>query len=293
MARTIEEIYNSMVGEKQTFSSLNGLLPTTTPKDAYTNLLSELSSMSKVAIWRLIYFVIAVGHWTMEKLWDYHRQELEALADENISGNPQWYKAEVLKWQYGHILLWNGLKYLYYYADISSAGAIASRLAKRVSVNEVYNTDFRGLKIKVAKINSSNVLAPLADTELDSLQSYVDKVKFAGVQTDIISQPSDKIKLSLKVYYQGTIDEAQMLLDVKESIQKYFDNLEFDGVFYLIKMVDAIQAIADKKAVVDVVIQSAQGKTYLSGYSNITKDYQAESGWFELDPASTYELIKV
>lgn len=290
MARTIEEIYNSMVGEKQTFSSLNGLLPNNPPKDAYTNLLAELSSMSRVAIWRLVYYVIAVGHWTLEKLWDYHRQELEALADEKISGNPQWYKAEVLKWQYGHILLWNGLKYHYYYADTTSAGAIASRLAKRVSVDEVYNADFRGLKVKVAKINSSNVLVPLTATELDALQSYVDRVKFAGVQTDIISQPSDKIKLSLKVYYQGTIDEAQMLLDVKAAIQNYIDNIEFDGVFYLIKMVDAIQAI---KGISDVVIQYAQGKTYLSGYGNITKDYLAESGWFELDTTSIYELIKV
>lgn len=285
MARTIEEIYNAMITEKQTFSSLNGL----TPNANYQSLMTDLSTKSKVAIWRLMIYIVAVGIWIHEQYWLYAKQELEAIAAESIAGNLQWYQKEIKKWQYGFLLLWNGVSYKYYYADTTSTAALDSRLADKVACVEVFNQDFRGIIVKVAKVTSSGIAA-LTQLEIDSLNSYIDRIKFAGVQTDVISQPADKILLNLKIYYQGTLSAAQMLIDVKAAINRYIENIEFDGVFYLIKMIDEIQAV---DGVQDISLLSAQGKVYTGSYASFSKEYVAESGWFEFDTASTITLQKV
>jgi len=285
MARSIQEIYDSIIAEKESMSSLDGLLPVGAK---YNNVLSELSSGSKVAVWRLIIYVVAVSHWVHEKYWDYAKQELNAIAEQSIAGNLEWYKNEVKKWQYGFLLLWNSQTYRYYYNDTTSQLAIESKLADRVAVVEVFSQDFRGLKIKVAK-ETPQGLKPLEPIEIESLQSYIDRIKFAGVETDVISQESDKLNLSLKIYYQGTLDEANVKASVKNAIENYIANIEFDGIFYIIKMVDEIQKVLGVK---DVVIMTASGRSYLGSYNNFYKDYTADSGWIELDSNSNIEMIK-
>jgi hypothetical protein len=288
MGRKIQEIYDEMATEKSNLSSLNGLLPNTTT-GAYAQLLTQMSSNSKVAIWRLIMYVVAVAQYKLEMLWDYAKQEMEIIAQKSIAGNLQWYRNEVMKWQFNFLLLWNGTTFRYYYSDTNSTAAIDSRLAKKVACVEVFNTDFRGVKIKVAK-EVSGALVPLAQNEVDSLQAYVDRIKFAGVETDIISQAADKLLLSVKLYYQGTLDDTTILTTAKDSIKNYLKNLDFDGVFYLSKMVDELQKIS---GMVDVVLVSSQAKTYLGSYQAFLKDYNPESGWIEYDNTSTLQLIKV
>lgn len=288
MGRKIQEIYDEMANEKVNLSSLNGLLPNTTI-GAYAQLLSQMSSNSKVAIWRLIMYVVAVAQYKLEMLWDYAKQEMEIIAQKSIAGNLQWYRNEVMKWQFDFLLLWNGATFRYYYSDTTSQAAVNSRLAKRVACEEIFTSDFRGVKIKVAK-ETNGVLEPLSQNEIGSLQAYVDRVKFAGVETDIISQPSDKLLLNIKIYYQGTLDDASLTNLVKEGIKNYIKNLDFDGLFYLSRMIDELQKIA---GMVDVVVVSSQAKTYVGSYQSFVKDYSPESGWLEIDNLSVIQLIKV
>lgn len=48
MARNIQQIYDSIIAEKNTFSTLSGLVPA---NDSYTSLLADINAASKVAIW--------------------------------------------------------------------------------------------------------------------------------------------------------------------------------------------------------------------------------------------------
>lgn len=289
MARTIKEIYNAIISEKQTFSSLDGLLPTTTPSNAFDELLAELSSVSKVAVWRLLAYIIAVAHHFHEKYWDYAKQELETIAEQSIAGNKQWYMDQVKKWQFGFLLSWNNVTYRYFYSDTTSAAAVASRLAAKVAIVEVFSADYSGIIVKIAKLNGST-LAPLTQSELDSAQAYVDRIKFAGVQSDVISQPADILKLTLKVFYDGTISDSAMQVSVNDAVQEYIGNLDFDGRFYIIRLIDKIQEI---KGVNDVSVVSAMGKSYVGSYAAFTNHYDSESGWLTIDPVSVFELIKI
>lgn len=287
MARTIREIYDQMAAEKASLTSLNGLLPTENT-GAYVNLLAQLSSNSKVAVWRLFMYIVAVGHYIHETMWDYAKQEMELLAQKSIAGNLAWYRAEVFKWQFGHLLLWNAVNYRYYYADTTSQNAIDSRVCKRVACIELINVDFKGIKIKVAK-ESGGILEPLTQNELESLQAYIDRVKFAGVETDVVSQAADSLLTYIKVYYQGTLDSVVFQTAVKDKIKEYISNLDFNGMFYSSKMVDALQAMS---GVADVVIVNNQAKSYLGSYVGFVKDYEPESGWMVLDNDSVIEVIR-
>lgn len=287
MARNIKEIYDQMAAEKASLSSLNGLLPTENI-GAYVNLLAQLSSNSKVAVWRLFMYIVAVGHYIHETMWDYVKQEMELLAQKSIAGNLAWYRAEVFKWQFGHLLLWNAVNFRYYYADTTSQVAIESRLCKRVACIELINLDFKGVKIKVAK-ESGSTLAPLTQNELDSLQAYIDRIKFAGVETDVISQPADSLLTNVKVFYQGTLDSVAFQTAVKDKIKEYISNLDFNGKFFSSKMVDTLQSMS---GVVDVVIVNNQAKSYLGSYIGFIKDYEPESGWMQLDNNSVVEVIR-
>lgn len=288
MARSIKDIYNQMAAEKAALSSLNGLLPSDTTT-AYTNLLSQLSSGSKVAIWRLLMYIVAVGHYIHETYWDYAKQEMEILAQKSIAGNLAWYRSEVNKWQFGHLLLWNNITFRYYYADTTSQSAIDSRIIARSACVELFTPDFKGVKIKVAKMVSSELI-PLDQNELDSLQAYIDRIKFAGVETDVISQPADILKLTLNVYYQGVLDSTAVASAVELKIKEYISNLDFNGIYYTIKMVDALQMIP---GVNDVVVSNSQGKTYLGSFSSFVKQYEPESGWMILDDDSIINVIRV
>ena len=106
MARTVEQIYNSMVEEKQTFSQLSGLMPTytlsgPTPDNPFRLLLDEINNNSTMGIWRAALLIVAFAIHNFEKLQDAFRAEVDEVAAQSIAGNRQWYAAQILKWQYG------------------------------------------------------------------------------------------------------------------------------------------------------------------------------------------------
>lgn len=59
MARTIEEIQAEIYREKENYEELN-----------------ELNSTSKTALWRLWIYIVAVAIWSLEKLFDLHRADI-------------------------------------------------------------------------------------------------------------------------------------------------------------------------------------------------------------------------
>ena len=91
MARTIKQIYDAMITEKETFSSLNTLVPN--PDTAQT-FLSDLTTSSKVAIWRLMFWVVAVAIWSHEQIFDQHKAELIEIGNNLITGTKRWYKEQ-------------------------------------------------------------------------------------------------------------------------------------------------------------------------------------------------------
>lgn len=281
MARSIHQIYNEMVLEKESMATLNELQPNI---DNSQNLLSDLTSASMTAIWRTLFFVVAVAIWVHETLFDKHKEEIEIRANEIITGPVIWYQELCFKFQYGDSLVWNGKQYVYAVIDETK------QIIKRAAVIEAFSLQGQfQVRIKVAKLDSAGLPIPLNSSELIAFKAFIAKTKFAGTNISIISLDADLLKISYDVLYDPLVmnEYGQLISDisikpVEVAIDNHIQNLSFNGVLNLTKLTDAIQA-AD--GVIDPVLLSAEAKYALLPYSVINKNYNANAGHMKTDPA--------
>lgn len=298
MARSVLEIYNSLVARKQLFTELQDLTPQYVSGDnPYQLLLDDLSSSSKVGIWRLWLFLVAVGHYTLEVMMDAFITEAEDISKRNAFGTKPWYGDKLLAFQYGFTPVFDSNNYTYEYADTTSSGAIASRIINKVSVKEVKNMAFNTVLMKVATETAPNTFAPISAPQLVAVDSYMDKIKPPGVKTQIQSFAGDLFRGNFKVWYDGTLIAVDFQTSFEDTLKLFLKNIPFDGVLHIDDLIVALKKIPgliniqivgiDVKAAFDVSFQS------------VSENYNPASGWFEVVPFgstptdSNIELIAV
>lgn len=275
MARSTQYFYDLINNEKDNFTSLNGLLPN---NDTYPNLLADLNNNTKVSVWRLLFYVFAYGCYVLDTLFDEHKKEINELISKNIPGTIQWLREEIMKFQYGDTLLWIDNKYQYAIINPSL------QIIKYCSVKQVGNQ----VRIKVAK-DVSGMPTPLNITEYNALISYIDKIKFAGTNTYVISNPPDRLKIQLNARYHpmilnsnGELLSNTSIKPVETAIQNYLKNLPFDGKLVVNHLIDAVQKA---EGVYDCEIISIEA-TYASlPYQPINVEYETNAGYIIIDPA--------
>ena len=219
--------------------ALAGLQPN--PDDSQT-FLQDLTTTSKVSIWRLFLYVVAFGHYVIETLYDRHVAQVTALKYTLITGTPQWVRARALLFQYGDALIWNGAQFVY--AVINTTNQIVKRAAVIDSGGIV--------RIKVAKLDTDGTTPiPLTAAEKTSFEAYAGQFMFAGINFIVISANADEVKVTATVIYDPLVltPTGQLITDtsikpVEAAINGYISNLPFDGVFNINALIDAIQAAA-------------------------------------------------
>lgn len=287
MARTISVIYDEIVAEMATMSSLNAFQPNVHSAQTF---LTELTSSSKVAIWKSFLWVVAFALWVNEVLLDKHKEEIELRAREIIAGTPSWYRDQCLLFQYGSALQWINNRFQY------SAIDETKQVIKRAAVVEGAGQ----VRLKVAKL-SGDTPVPLSTSEFNAFLQYMAKVKLAGTDLTIISNPSDTLKIRYDIVYDplvltetGELINTPGTYPVHDVINEFIGNLPFNGVLNLTQLTDAIQQV---EGVVDPTLVSAWAKFGSLPYSLINKNYQADAGHMVIDPAnpltSTINYINV
>lgn len=276
MSRTISEIYDEIIQEKNTMSSLTNLQPNI---DSSQSLLSDLTSTSKVAVWRLMFWVFAFAIWSHEKLFDNYKNEIEDLASEIVTGTKKWYWAQCFLFQFGDTLQWLDNKYKYASVDSNL------QIIKRASVIEAGGQ----VRLKVAKLDANDMPIPLTSSELSAFQSYISQIKFAGTSIAIISADADQMKAYYDVYYDpqvlspsGELLSTPGVYPVEEAINSYVSNLPFDGILNITSLTDVVQSV---EGVIDPVFQNASAKYGVLPYEVITNNYNAYAGYIKIDPA--------
>jgi len=282
MARTISEIYDAIITEKQAMASLTGLQPAV--DDAQT-LLTDLTSTSKVAIWRLWAFLTAVAINIHENIFDLHKAEVEALSETLITGTVRWYQQECLRFQLGSTQAWTGVKFAY------PSIIPASQIIKFAAVQEGGGR----VLIKVAKDSGGSPIK-LTAGEKTAFDSFIEETKFAGTIIDKISDDPDDIKVD----YDVTVD-PQLInpatgesittpgsFPVEDAVNSFLENLPFDGIIYLSKMTDAVQAV---DGVIDTTLNSADAKFGALVFAPIIKTYNPNAGHAILDASSTFTYV--
>jgi len=271
---SISEYYNQLISEKETFQQLNNLTPV---PDGATVLAQDVSSGSKVALWRLMLWISAYCAWIIDQLTIQHKSEMLALKQRLITGTAQWYQEQCFRFQYGHDLVWNDSIYDYQTADENS------KIIKRAAVKSNGSV----VSIKVAKL-INEVPSPLSTAEKTSFEEYISQIQFAGININIITAAADLMKLDLKVYYDplvmspdGSLILNSALFPVEEALSSFLGELPFNGVLNLTKLVDAIQAA---EGVIDPILNSAEAKYGNLSYIEIEENYTSYAGYMKIDP---------
>ena len=271
MARTISQIYSDIVAAKDSQAPIAALAPTA---DTEQQLLTDLNSTSKVAIWRLWAYIVAVATYTHEVLWDLFKAEVQAIADSAIVGTIPWYQGIVFAFQNGDTLTYNSNTGKYEYPVIDPS----HQVVKRCSVVEQQDGV---LAFKVAKLDGAGLPISLTSGEQSSLAMYIKKVRFAGTRFTLISGNGDILRIPATVYFDGVITEAVIAENVELAITSFVGSLPFNGEFLLSKLVDTIQAV---EGVQDVVLGTVQTKQLLAGtYGAITRVHVPAYGYYRID----------
>lgn len=265
MARSISTIYEAIIAEKESQSSLDGLLPA---NEEYTTFLSDLSSASKVAIWRLWAYITAVAIHTHEVVYDLFKEEVQAIADAAAPGTPAWYQKKVLEFQYEDSLVYQDFQYIYDPIDEDA------RIITRCAVQE--RSDGAVL-IKVAK-DVSDEPAPLITAEKNALESYVAKIKFAGTRVAVLSQAADVIDLDYAIYYDPLIPLATVKANLQAQMDAFLAQLDFNAEFRITRFTDFLQ---QAEGVVDPVFNSASVTPDGGSAQAVQIRYLPVAGYFE------------
>ncbi|HEY0175210.1 MAG TPA: baseplate J/gp47 family protein [Pedobacter sp.] len=191
----------------------------------------------------------------------------------NQYGTLTWWYNQVKGYQHGDLLSFinNVFKY--------PAVNVDKQIIKYCSV-----TDNGGkVQIKVAKQSGNEPVVLTAD-EINGVIDYVNDIRPAGTQITVQSLAADLVRLRLNVYYNANGDITVIQPAVELAITSYLANIQFDGIFYINRLIDAIQAVPGvNNDQVEVLEAAAQGSG--DAYVVFTSRYAAKSGYFKIDPA--------
>ena len=225
MARTIQEIQELIYQAKAQEPALN-----------------ELNSTSKVAIWRLWVYIIAVAIWSLEKLFDLHRADIDKRLAELKPHTARWYRSKALAFQYGFDLLTDSDKF-------NNTGHTEEQIeaSKIVKYSAVVESPNEGrLIVKIAG-EQGEQLQPITDAQKQAFEAYLQEIKDAGVRLSVVNYQPDVLHLQMKIVYDPLVldSNGQIIIHatkpIETAIKDYLKRLPFNGELVLAHLIDELQ----------------------------------------------------
>jgi hypothetical protein len=263
MARTIAEIQAQIIAAKEADPVLAGL-----------------TSTSRVAIWRLWTFVVASCQWTLEKLFDQFKLDVDEIIAAMKPHSLRWYAEKVKAFRYGQNLVEETDQY-------SDEGLTDDEIAESLVIAQCAVVEQEnGIRIKVARLVDSE-LAALSGDQMTSLEDYIKKVKDAGVKTLTTTGPPDELKLDLFIKFNALVlSSTGQRIDgsnnepVQDAVKTYLKNLPFNGVLELDKLVNEIQEV--EGVVAAYVVQATARYGSLPFSSFVDYRYEPDAGYLRI-----------
>ena len=202
--------------------------------------LSEFSSDSKVSIMRGIFWSVAVVIYSFETLHKVFATDIANVINSRINGVPAYYVNLALQFQKGDELTVREDGLAFGYANIDESKQIITRASYTDSHSDV-NLDYK-LILKVATGDIDNLHAVEPD-DLVLLNSYINRMKFAGTRIEVTSREGDVLIPRVSVYYSGAIPESEVYDNIESKLKEYMMNIEFDSSLYVSKVIEVIRSV--------------------------------------------------
>lgn len=240
MSRTLSEIYTQAKEYRNQYLEL-----------------TEFENDSQMSILDAFTWVVAACIFAFENVLDIFRVDIVRDIANRINGTPAYYANTLLKYQSGDELLMNDEGTNFSYASVDET----KRIISKVSYSEVQEEGYydKMLVFKIATGEPGKYERIPAD-ELAKIQAYLHQISFAGTHTKVISRKGDILIPKVTVYHDGAVSENEVYSNIENSLNDFIQNVAFDQVIYVAKIIDAIQK-ADHVVDVhyDTSISSDQG----------------------------------
>ncbi|WP_367867904.1 hypothetical protein [Pedobacter sp. WC2423] len=243
-------------------------------------------SGSRTSVRRMWTYAVAFCIWSLDVLFSLHQQEVSASLAEKMPHRERWYRNKALDFQYGYDLVTDSDKYDN--IGLSDEQILISKIIKYAAVREA-TTESR-LIIKVAT-ETDGKLQPITLPQRSAFAAYIAEIKDAGVSVSIISYLPDRLYITMVIYYDPLVLDAQgnSIVDggkpVEIAIESYMRELPFNGELVLAHLTDKLQLV---KGVAIPDIKNAE-TSWISATSGAYGEIQAiqvkkipESGYFEV-----------
>lgn len=239
---------------------------------------------STASLENIIFYAIAFCVWFHEQIFEQFKVAVIAFLDLLMPHTLKWYANKAKGYLHGIPLKAESDKFDT--TGYTLAQLDAARVVKNAAVVEQENAYGRiTLRIKLAR-EVGNALEALTTSQLNGVKAYFARIKDAGVKLQIDSLPADGLKLSLKIYYDPLILNANgQRLDgmatepVQQAVRDYLKNLPFNGLLVLAYLIDALQAV-EGVIIPEITNISAQYGSF--PYTGITTEYNPDAGYLKL-----------
>lgn len=269
MARSISEIKKSMTDEFMrdvTIREQYGIVEGQTFSDCF----------SSVSIENILFYTVAACCHVLELLFDAHKAEVNKQMEGTVVASVPWYHKMALRFQKGYCLVFDEATQQFVY-DKEDA---STQIVKYAAVRD------RGTSVLMLVSGEKNGRpAQLQDEDLKAFESYMNRIKIAGVVLTIRSQPADLLEINAKIYIDPLVidNTGKRIADgsnpVELAVENYLKGIVYGGTFNKTKLVDAIQSV---EGVSDVELGACKCSTDEgNNYSVITgNNYTAIGGSF-------------
>lgn len=245
-------------------------------KSAITSdsILSGLTSRSATAIFNLFSYIIAVVAHSVEVIFDTYTTEINALFATLKPHTLRWYVGKAKQFQYGSELVEDND----YYADVVESQQVVASCAAEESQGILY--------VKIARLNN-NEYEKLSTPQYNAFVNYINEVKDAGVNINVINFEADRLKLVIDIFYNAQIlDSSGQRIDgqsatpVSDAVNTFLKNTPYNGVFLKSKLTDALQAV--EGVIVPEIRQMLCSRFDVQNFETIDIYYKPFSGHLRL-----------
>lgn len=212
-----------------------------------------------------------------------HEQIVEKNAENSRPHTIRWYREQCTNFLDGLPLTWLNGQFQY---DLTNVVDVNIRkIIDRCAVLESNNGE---LVIKIATDNNG-VLQPITPQQFIRFKTYVRQIKDAGNRIRFINTDADNLKIDLTVYVDPLIIDLQTgqllnttetIYPVKDAINNYLADLEFNGAFVREYFRDSLQ---NAKGVKLPKINELQSQFLGFPFTNIIDWKIPNAGYFKIE----------
>lgn len=228
--------------------------------------LVDLTSTSKVSIWRLILEMVAFVIFNFQEAVKLHTEEVKILIAEQKVPSLRWYRNKALLFQYGFDLLPESDQFSPTYEITPGNIVVAtpelvanSKVIKYAAVTKAENSSKISMKIATEE---NGEIVPITDVIAFAFKTYVEEYGAAGDNIVIVNYLADILKIDFNIVYDPLVllaNGTSILTaaePVKLAIKEFLKNLPFNGELSVQKLEAAVLAVEGVEDLQNVQVQT-------------------------------------